>query len=219
MVLNDVTLENMTYDQMMRVLRPKVDGSRHLDRIFHSDPLDFFVLLSSLSCVLGRKGQSNYDAANMYLVGLAATRRARGVAASVVDIGAIMGTGYMAREVSDATLAQLFYEGYWKMSERDFHIAFANAVMVGQAGSGESEELITGLRAPLPGAPFQPGWVTNARFGHVLQRSGGAVDRAAVTAQSETTRERLKRAKTPGDAGRVLEGEFETCAFLENQHH
>ena len=89
----------------MRVLRPKVNGTRLLDDIFHNDRLDFFVMFSSLASVFGNSGQSNYSAANMYMMSVAAKRRQRGVAASVIDIGAIMGTGYMAREVSEDVLS------------------------------------------------------------------------------------------------------------------
>ncbi|KAH6855609.1 hypothetical protein B0I37DRAFT_442419 [Chaetomium sp. MPI-CAGE-AT-0009] len=206
MVLNDVTLQNMTHEQMTKVLRPKVEGTRALDDVFYDDPLDFFVLFSSLSCVFGREGQANYDAANMYLVGLAAQRRARGVSASVVDIGAIMGTGYMAREVSERTLAQLLGAGYRKMSERDFHIAFANAVITGRARSDQPEELITGLYVAAPGEEFNPAWAHNARFAHVLTRAGaGDGESTAASAQLESTQELLKRARTGRDVVRVIQ--------------
>ena len=46
MVLDDIATRDMTYEQMMKVLRPKVDGSMHLERLFHDQALDFF--LSSL---------------------------------------------------------------------------------------------------------------------------------------------------------------------------
>ncbi|KAI5921291.1 hypothetical protein F4810DRAFT_722761 [Camillea tinctor] len=205
MVLNDITLQNMSYDQMTRVLKPKVEGTRILDQIFHSDELDFFVLFSSLSCVFGREGQANYDAANMYLVGLAAQRRARGLSASVIDIGAIMGTGYMAREVSERTLAQLLGAGYRKMSERDFHIAFANGIIAGRSQS-ESAELITGLYVPGPGEDFTPAWAHNPRFSHVLLRTGTALDKSIdASSKVEPTADLLKRAKTRKDVTRVIQ--------------
>jgi hybrid polyketide synthase / nonribosomal peptide synthetase ACE1 len=209
MVLNDITLQNMSYHHMTRVLRPKVEGSRILDQIFHDDPLDFFVLFSSLSWVFGRNGQSNYATANAYMAGLAAHRRARGVSASVIDIGAIMGTGYMAREVSDNILAQLVGSGYRKMSERDFHTTFANAILAGRVNSGDPEEIITGIYIPAPGegTNFKPPWSHNVRFGHVLQRSGqAAVTSQATSSQKESTQDLLKQSKTLNDISRVLQG-------------
>ncbi|KAI6288330.1 Type I Iterative PKS [Pyricularia oryzae] len=213
MVLADVSLDNMTHDQMVRVLRPKVVGSTLLDQIFESAPLDFFMLVSSLSCVLGNRGQANYDAANMFLVGLAKQRRARGLTASVVDIGAVMGTGYMAREVKEQTLRQMVGAGFSKMSERDFCMAFAHGILAGRpglayGGSSSSSEVITGLNVPPPTAEFQPDWVTNPRFSHMIAKSRAIASRKAQDPVSETkaekTRDLLKRSRTPGELSRVV---------------
>lgn len=220
MVLADVSLQNMTYDQMVRVLRPKIDGSILVDKIFHSDPLDFFILFSSLSCVLGNRGQANYDAANMFLVGMAAQRRARGVVASVVDIGAIMGMGYMAREVKEQTLKQMVGAGFNKMSERDFFMAFAHGILAGCSSSPNRSgyEVITGLHVPPPSDEFQPGWVTNPRFSHMVARSRAAARQQTTTTssaqQAESTRDLLARSRTLADLSRVV-----TAALLKKMAH
>jgi hybrid polyketide synthase/nonribosomal peptide synthetase ACE1 len=65
MVLSDATFANMTMKELQRVLHPKVVGSINLDKAFKHDKLDFFIMFSSLSCVIGNIGQSNYAAANM----------------------------------------------------------------------------------------------------------------------------------------------------------
>src|SRR5581483_2084401 len=49
------------------VLAPKVTGSQVLERVLAGRPLDFFVLCSSLTGVLGGVGQIDYTAANAYL--------------------------------------------------------------------------------------------------------------------------------------------------------
>jgi hypothetical protein len=49
------------------VLSPKVDGTRTLARIFADQPLDFMLLCSSLTSVLGLLGQVDYCGANAYL--------------------------------------------------------------------------------------------------------------------------------------------------------
>jgi hybrid polyketide synthase / nonribosomal peptide synthetase ACE1 len=220
MVLADVSLQNMTHDQMVRVLRPKIDGSILVDKIFHSDPLDFFILFSSLSCVLGNRGQANYDAANMFLVGLAAQRRARGVVASVVDIGAIMGMGYMAREVKEQTLKQMVGAGFNKMSERDFFMAFAHGMLAGCSSSStrSSYEVITGLHVPPPSDEFQPGWISNPRFSHMVARRRAAARQQTKNTssahQSESTRDLLNRSKTLADVCLVI-----TAALLNKMTH
>lgn len=75
MVLRDVSVRNMSFEQVIDVIRPKVLGSAHLDNIFYDTSLDFFVLLSSINCVIGNVGQANYAAANMGMCGIAANRR------------------------------------------------------------------------------------------------------------------------------------------------
>jgi NADP-dependent 3-hydroxy acid dehydrogenase YdfG len=65
MVLSDATFANMRIDDMQRVLHPKVIGSINLHTAFDFDKLDFFIMFSSLSCIVGNIGQSNYAAANM----------------------------------------------------------------------------------------------------------------------------------------------------------
>lgn len=56
-----------TLGQMQKVLKPKVSGTVYLDEVLQSEPLDFFVLFSSLSAVYGKAGQCDYAYANSYL--------------------------------------------------------------------------------------------------------------------------------------------------------
>lgn len=84
MVLRDVSILNMSYEQLVGVTRPKVLGSIYLDRIFdQSHPLDFFIFFSSINCVVGNLGQANYAAANMFMCAMAANRKKRGLTGSV----------------------------------------------------------------------------------------------------------------------------------------
>jgi hybrid polyketide synthase/nonribosomal peptide synthetase ACE1 len=56
---------NMSVDSFCKVAAPKVTGSLLLDKYFENVELEFFILFSSISCVVGGRGQSNYSAANM----------------------------------------------------------------------------------------------------------------------------------------------------------
>ncbi|KAI3390924.1 hypothetical protein diail_8351, partial [Diaporthe ilicicola] len=104
MVLQDSILEQMTLDDWHTAIRPKVAGSWNLhSRFSHPGSLDFFVMLSSLSCILGWASQTNYAAGGSYQDALARYRHATGLPAVSIDIGIVKGVGYVAesRIVSD----------------------------------------------------------------------------------------------------------------------
>lgn len=60
------------------VLAPKVRGTLVLDTIFENDTLDFLLLFSSLTGLLGSAGQIDYTAANRFLDAYAKSARAAG---------------------------------------------------------------------------------------------------------------------------------------------
>ena len=67
MVLSDGLFTDMTFSSFDNVLKPKIEGSNNLDEVFAHTALDFFIMLSSLSAVIGNPGQANYAAANSVL--------------------------------------------------------------------------------------------------------------------------------------------------------
>ncbi|WP_164101785.1 type I polyketide synthase [Candidatus Laterigemmans baculatus] len=85
--LADGLLYDMSLEQLERALRPKVQGAWNLHALSQTQPLDFFVLFSSIAAVLGSPGQANYAAGNAFLDGLAALRRSRGLPATAINWG------------------------------------------------------------------------------------------------------------------------------------
>lgn len=73
-VVRDSLVRNKTAEEMAAVLAPKIDGTLLLDEATKSQPLDFFVLFSSLAAVTGNPGQSDYGLANAFLDAFAAAR-------------------------------------------------------------------------------------------------------------------------------------------------
>jgi acyl transferase domain-containing protein len=71
-VLNDGLLQLRSRDEMLAVLAPKVRGALLLAEILRDEPLDFFVLCSSMSAFAGLPGQSDYGASNAFLDAFAA---------------------------------------------------------------------------------------------------------------------------------------------------
>ncbi|WP_435887645.1 SDR family NAD(P)-dependent oxidoreductase [Streptomyces nigra] len=84
-VLADGTVTTLTAQHLDTVLRPKVDAAINLHELVGD--VDMFVLFSGAAGILGAPGQANYAAANAFLDGLAAHRRAQGRAAQSLAWG------------------------------------------------------------------------------------------------------------------------------------
>ena len=95
--------------QLSAVMAPKLVGALNLHRATAGRPLDFFVMVSSATTLFGNPGQSAYVAANHALESLVHARRKAGLPASVICLGPIEDTGYLARHqtVKTALTARL----------------------------------------------------------------------------------------------------------------
>ncbi|GFF56682.1 hybrid NRPS/PKS enzyme, putative [Aspergillus udagawae] len=184
MVLRDGLFSEMDADTLSHTLAPKVDGSKILDEIFQDDSLDFFVLFSSLASIIGNAGQSNYHAANMFLSGLAANRRKKGLAASVLHIGLVTDVGYVARrgQAMEERLRRLFF---LPLSESDIHHAMAQTILASPPHSTRQHEIILGLEPFIdsPNATKRPPWEHNPKFSHYVSRP--LLDETPATTTSE----------------------------------
>ncbi|KAM7216063.1 Acyl transferase domain containing protein [Rhypophila decipiens] len=99
MVLQDSLFAEMPLDAWETAMRPKVQGAWNLHSVLldqSSWPLDFFVLFSSSSGILGQQGQANYAAANTFLDAFVQFRQAQGLPASVIDLGVVGDVGYVS---------------------------------------------------------------------------------------------------------------------------
>jgi hypothetical protein len=85
----------MTADDWKTATKPKIAGSWNLHMQLPRD-LDFFILLSSASGVIGSGGQSNYAAGNTYQDALARYRHSRGEKAVALDLSIMDEEGYLA---------------------------------------------------------------------------------------------------------------------------
>lgn len=85
-VLNDAILSPMTLQQWETTLQSKVRISWNLHQVSQQDNLDFF-MFSSVSGIIGNKGQGNYAAGNAFQNGLATYRRSKGLPAVSVAAG------------------------------------------------------------------------------------------------------------------------------------
>lgn len=205
MVLRDSSILNMSYEQLIDVTRPKVLGSIYLDRIFDHQALDFFICFSSINCVVGNLGQANYAAANMFMCALAANRRKRGLAACAVDVGAIIGAGYMERESSKALDLTVSKMALMHLSEEDFHQLFAEGIEAGLPGAADGPELSTGLLEIAADADERPRWSKDPKFLHFLSHRTGSNKNTAGQAASLSIADLLKGCKTEGELLNVIQ--------------
>ncbi|CAG8955553.1 hypothetical protein HYFRA_00009507 [Hymenoscyphus fraxineus] len=98
-VFKDENFSKMTIDQWQSASLPKVQGTWNLHHasVSAGAQLDFFVLFSSLSGIVGQPGQANYASANTFLDAFVQYRKNQGLPASDIDIGAVDGIGYISQ--------------------------------------------------------------------------------------------------------------------------
>lgn len=118
-IVDNGILSAMTPERCATVFVPKVDGAWHLHQLTRNMDLDFFVMFSSISGVLGMPGLGNYAAANTFLDALAHARHAEGLPATSVAYGVWQGDGMAAGLTSRSTLASLAKSGLDPLMPKD----------------------------------------------------------------------------------------------------
>ncbi len=73
-LIEDAFIIRKTTASLQKVMRPKVFGTIHLDRLTRPEPLDFFIVFSSIAAVMPNQGQCDYAAANSFLDAFVAYR-------------------------------------------------------------------------------------------------------------------------------------------------
>ena len=154
----------MTAQDYHQAIESKVQGTWNLHNVaFEQDvPLDFFTMLSSISGVVGQKGQANYAAANVFLDNFSAYRHRLGLPACSVDLGAIEDVGYLS-EHSD--LAVAWDTAAWTpINEGLFHkiMRFSLLQQMAPINKASASQLVTSLAVPQKETSFL---LADARFG------------------------------------------------------
>ncbi|XP_014551027.1 hypothetical protein COCVIDRAFT_113947 [Bipolaris victoriae FI3] len=150
LVLKDETLLDMTFDSWRAATEAKVQGTWNLHRALEDQPLEFFVLASSIYGIQGNPNQANYAAASTFLDAFVQYRQKLGLPASVIDLGVMGDVGYVSER--PAILESLRRAGAQLLCENDF-----------------LRSLQLGIRASSAQAPLLPtdltsGYVNQAQF-------------------------------------------------------
>ncbi|KAJ5485354.1 type I iterative polyketide synthase [Penicillium diatomitis] len=200
MVLRDSSFMNMSFEDFQTVLRPKVQCTINLDRLFsdRSQPLDWFIGFSSIAAT----------------VGLIDRRRQQGLAGSVIDITRLVGLGFIERESRGWGLTKEHQErlttrsGTIAMSENDLHQLFAEAILSGRPALGLNPEIITGL-APITVEQSKDAyWKTNMRLSLLIKDAGQGNAQGSERSEVIPSRKLLEGAKSLQDAVKVLWNSF-----------
>ncbi|KAM7213201.1 hypothetical protein V8F06_011416 [Rhypophila decipiens] len=145
MVLRDRFIENMTYAEWTQPLAPKVQGTLNLHTYFDaSRPLDFFLIFSSFSGVIGSQGQAQYAAGNTFQDALVHHRRSQGLPAVSLDLGMMLNVGVLS-EMEDHALRQ--WESALGIREHAFHGLLK--ALTGDANIGQLRRTTNSLPAQL----------------------------------------------------------------------
>jgi len=141
----------MTHKDYHDVVTCKVAGTWNLHNVSLEEVrnLDFFSMLSSISGVVGQKGQANYAAANAFLDAFAVYRRRLGLKANSIDLGAVEEVGYISR---NNELLQIFDPLTWQpINEALFHkiIQYSIRQQVAPINPHSASQLVSGLAIPL----------------------------------------------------------------------
>ncbi|WP_246144542.1 type I polyketide synthase [Actinacidiphila oryziradicis] len=104
-------IATVTPERLARLFAPKVDAVLHLDALTRDLDLDAFVVYSSVSSVFMGAGSGGYAAANAFLDGLMASRRAAGLPGLALAWGLWDQTSGMAQDLDDLTRARMNRRG------------------------------------------------------------------------------------------------------------
>jgi hypothetical protein len=216
--------EQMNYASYMAAITPKVRGALSLHKALGNAELDFFVMTSSVSAVLGNTGQSNYSAANSFLDALARHRRAAGLAATSLALPMVLDVGVVAED--DAIEASLIRKGLYGISEEEM-LHGMEAAMTAQTGHQlagfsrlavpMSSHLVMGMEAremsnaiaSIKTDSSVPFWLDNARFCHLraaieaAAARGGSHPEGQVGVQEQGFTTALETAQAQGPEAAV----------------
>lgn len=187
----------MTIDDYHTVLRPRYNGTWNLHK--HLPPtLDFFVMLSSISGVIGNATQAAYAAGSAFMDAFAAYRNAMGLPATSLDLGTITDVGYLASNAE--LLAKMEKQGFQSTNTETLLSLVRVAIM--QSPTADRAQIVTGLGEWKDGESL--GNFDDPLFSHFRRRflslgQGGQSGDATAVLQ-----EALRTSKTLDDAIAVV---------------
>jgi len=135
-IIEDKMIKDLTWSSFANVFKTKVGGTYHLHHALKDEGLDFFIMMSSISSVVGNMGQANYAAANYFMNIFAEYRRILGLPAMSIcwgpweDAGMATSNNDILRNIENKGLYGMSKELGTKMIDRVFHMDLSSMVVV-----------------------------------------------------------------------------------------
>ena len=181
MALDDATVEHLDAPRLRAAIAPKAAGAWNLHALTCDDPLELFVMLSSVTAQIGTRGQAAYAAGNAALEALCDHRRAEGRPALTLALGAIADVGHAARHMdvlhrlAGAGLESLPAADAWEGMEELLRRGGGRRTLArmdwGAWASGPLATLATTVFAPvIPRGPRPPAGAADGPGGDLLAR-------------------------------------------------
>ncbi|KAJ9386802.1 hypothetical protein DTO063F5_3460 [Paecilomyces variotii] len=129
MVVANENYTRMSFSEWNASVAPKVQGTWNLHNasVAAGLDLDFFLMFSSVSGIVGQAGQANYASGNSFLDAFAQYRNDMGLAASVVDMGAVEEVGWISEH--QGMMGKMSRSGFKPVSEQEVIDAMAIAML------------------------------------------------------------------------------------------
>ncbi len=199
--------EQMDHQSFADCAKAKAQSALSLHHAVRDMDLDFFVMTSSISALLGNTGQSNYSAANSVLDALATQRRASHLPATSLVLPMVLDVGVVAE--NEALERSLARKGLYGIDEAEMLRGFELAMTHSSWHEKADSQLVMGFdarelaRSANSTDKVDAYWRQDARFCHTRaamagdegQAGRGGSDDFAATVQ-EAAREDLEAAIT-----------------------
>ncbi|MEU7687150.1 type I polyketide synthase [Streptomyces spectabilis] len=143
-VFDDGLIAALSRERLKGVFAPKVEAVRHLDELTRDLDLDAFIVFSSVAGLSGGAGQGSYAAANAFLDGLMASRRAAGLPGLSLAWGLWEESLGMAGHLSSVDRARASRGGVQA-------IAAAEGMALFDAAAGSGQSLLVPVKLDLRG--------------------------------------------------------------------
>ena len=185
----------MTSEKFNVPLLTKMYGTQHLSEVFSNSPLDFFIMLSSLSGIVGSRGQANYAAGNAFQDAFAQGQANSKTHYMSLDLGMIEGSSAYENDEGRARIENLLRQGWLSIKSEEFTRTLDYAISPSAHRDGCKQAMIEIDRTSLNKAVNATPTTRSGMFVHVR----GSVDdqkRNESTATAQNRKKNIKDARS-----------------------